>query len=105
MWHKYRGLTCMGKCERVFRGEAGCRAGLLPGGWLYQCGRVQVVDFVELQEGREVLKLLVAYLEPLTGQGVDDIVGHFGVLRHGQHVVAGASGRVSNQKRAVSLSL
>lgn len=53
-----------------------------PGGWLYQCGRVQVVDFVELQESREVVELLVAYLKPLAGQRVDDIVRHFGVFRH-----------------------
>lgn len=54
----------------------------LPGGWLYERGRVQVVDFVELQEGREVIKLLVAYLKPLAGQRVDDIVRHFGVFRY-----------------------
>lgn len=55
---------------------------VLPGGWLYQRGGIQVVYFVELQESREVVKLLVAYLEPLAGQRVDDIVRHFGVLRH-----------------------
>lgn len=54
----------------------------LPGGWLYQRGRIQVVDFVELQQGREVIKFLVAYLKPLAGQRVDDIVRHFGVFRH-----------------------
>lgn len=53
-----------------------------PGGWLYQRSRVQVVDFVELQESREVVELLVANLKPLAGQRVDDIVRHFGVFRH-----------------------
>lgn len=57
-------------------------ATFLPGGWLYQRGRIQVVDFVELQESREVLKLLVTYLKPLAGQRVDDIVRYFGVFRY-----------------------
>lgn len=77
----------------------------LPGGWLYQRGRVQVMDFVELQESWEVVELLIPYFEPLAGQRVDDIVRHFGVFRHRQYVVAGAGRRVSNKKHAMSLSL
>ena len=77
----------------------------LPGCWLDQGGGVQVVDLVELQESREVLELLVADLEPLAGQRVDDVVGHFGVLRHRQHVVAGAGRRVPDQEHTVPLSL
>lgn len=63
------------------------------------------MDFVELQEGRKVLELLVPYLEPLTGQRVDDIVRYFGVFGHGQDVVPGTGGGVSYQKHAMPLPL
>lgn len=78
---------------------------VLPGSWFDQRGRVQVVDFVELQEGGQVLKLLVSDLKPLAGQRVDDIVRYFGVLRNRQHVVPRTGGRVSDQEHAMSLSL
>lgn len=77
----------------------------VPGGRFYQRGGVQVVDLVELQEGGQMVELLVADLEPLAGQRVDDIVGHFGVLRDRQHVVPGAGGRVPYQEHAMPLSL
>ena len=54
----------------------------LPGGRFYECSRIQVVDFVELQKSVQVLKFLVSYLEPLAWQRVDDIVGHFGIFRY-----------------------
>lgn len=54
----------------------------LPGGRFYQCSRIQVVDFIELQKCWEVLEFLIADFEPHAWQGVDDIVGHFGVFRY-----------------------
>lgn len=54
----------------------------LPGGRFYQCSRIQVVDFVELQKSWEELEFLVTDLEPLAWQGVDDIVGNFGIFRY-----------------------
>lgn len=44
-----------------------CVMGLLPGGRFYQCGRVQVVDLVELQKRGQVVKLLVTDFKPLGG--------------------------------------
>ena len=42
---------------------------------------------------------------PVVTDAVDDIMRHFGVLRDGQHVVAGAGDRVPDQEHAMSLSL
>lgn len=55
---------------------------LLPWCWLYQGGRIQIMYFIELQKARKIIKLLVAYLESLVWQRVDDIVRNFGVLGH-----------------------
>lgn len=42
---------------------------------------------------------------PVVTDAVDDVVRHFGVLRHGQDVVAGDGGGVPHQEHAVSLAL
>jgi hypothetical protein len=36
----------------------------LPGGRFYQCSRIQVVDFIELQKCWEVIKFLISNFEP-----------------------------------------
>jgi len=77
----------------------------LPGRRLDEGGGVQVVDLVELQQGRQVLKLLVADLKAAVGQGVNDVVGNPRVLGHGEHVVPRAGGRVPHQEHAMPLPL
>lgn len=42
---------------------------------------------------------------PVVTDAVDDVVRHFGVLRHGQDVVAGDGGGVPHQEHTVSLAL
>lgn len=76
-----------------------------PGRRLDEGGGVQVVDLVELQQGGQVVELLVADLKAAVGQGVDDVVGNPRVLGHREHVVPGAGGRVPHQEHAVPLPL
>lgn len=54
------------------------------------------MDLVELQQGRQVVKLLVPDLKTAVGQRVDDVVGDPRVLRHGQHIIPGAGGGIAN---------
>lgn len=63
------------------------------------------MDLVELQQGRQVIKLLVPDLKTAVGQRVDDVVGDARVLGHGQHIVPGAGGGVADQEHAVALAL
>lgn len=63
------------------------------------------MDLVELQQGRQVVELLVPDLEAAVGQRVDDVVRHPRVLGHGQYVVPGAGGRIADQEHAVALAL
>lgn len=63
------------------------------------------MDLVELQQGGQVVELLVADLKAAVGQGVNDVVGNPGVLGHREHVVPGAGGRVPHQEHAVPLPL
>lgn len=65
-----------------------------PGRRLDEGGGVQVVDLVELQQGGQVLKLLVADLKAAVRQRVNDVVGNPGVLGHREHIVPWAGGRV-----------
>lgn len=76
-----------------------------PGRRLDEGGGVQVVDLVELQQGGQMLELLIADLKAAVGQGVDDVVGNPGVLGHREHVVSRAGGRVPHQEHAVPLPL
>lgn len=76
-----------------------------PGRGLDEGGGIQVVDLVELQQGGQVLELLIADLKAAVGQGVNDVVGHPGVLGHREHVVPRAGGRVPHQEHAVPLPL
>lgn len=87
----------------AMRGGAG--RGSVPGRGLDERGGVQVVDLVEVEQRGQVLELLVADLEAAVGQRVDDVVRDARVLGHGQHVVAGAGGRVPHQEHAVALPL
>lgn len=54
------------------------------------------MNLVELQQGWQVVKLLVPDLKTAVGQRVDDVVGDPGVLRHGQHIVPWAGGGVTD---------
>lgn len=90
--------------------QVGCRDrshlwAWIPGRGLDEGGGVQVVDLVELQQGRQVVELLVPDLKAAVGQRVDDIVGDPRVLRHREHVIPGAGGGVAHQEHAVALAL
>lgn len=74
------------------KGGGGCGGRHSPGRGLDEGGGVQVVDLIELQQGGQVLELLVADLKAAVGQGVDDVVGDAGVLGHREHVVPRAGG-------------
>lgn len=63
------------------------------------------MDLVELQQGGQVLELLIADLKAAVRQGVNDVVGHPGVLGYRQHVIPRAGGRIPHQEHAVPLPL
>lgn len=55
----------------------------VPGRWFDQGGSIQVVDLVELQQGRQMIELLVPDLKAAVGQGINDVVRDTRVLGHG----------------------
>lgn len=54
------------------------------------------MDLVELQQGRQVVKLLVPNLKTAVGQRIDDVVRDPRVLGHRQHIVPWAGGGVAD---------
>lgn len=82
-----------------------CRVCVSPGGRFNERGGVQVMDLIEVEQGRQVVELLVSDFEAAARQRVDDVVGNPRVLGHGKHVIPGAGGRVSDQEDPVPLAL